>query len=135
MNFSAKVMLLGELTLAYLPETVAAKLLLWDTDGDFGQHIFKSIYLAGASGAIIVSDASRPLTIQKMFDLCAAFAERLPGSVVRAIVNKTDLAKPDLANFDLCGLRSDQLLFSSAKTGEGVEAVFAAVAADIYRRL
>src|SRR5450755_4240824 len=68
-----------ELALPGLPLPVTAKLLLWDTDGDFGQHIFKSVYLAGASGAIVVSDASRPQTIQIMFDLAAGFVEKLPG--------------------------------------------------------
>ena len=63
-------------------EPVTARLLLWDTDGDFGLHIFKSVYIAGASGALVISDASRPATIQSMFDLAAAFLERLPGRSV-----------------------------------------------------
>jgi GTPase SAR1 family protein len=167
-NFSAKVMLLGdigvgktslakrlmfgkfdndykttigvdilthELTLPIIPEPATAKLLLWDTDGDFGQHIFKSVYLAGASGALVISDASRPSTIQKMFDLAASFLERLPGRSVRAVINKTDIVKPDLSGVDLRGLQPEAVLFSSAKTGDGVEAAFAAIAADIYRRL
>jgi small GTP-binding protein len=166
-NFSAKVMLLGdigvgksslakrlkfdkfdndykttigvdilthELTLSG-PEPVDARLLLWDTDGDFGLHIFKSVYIAGASGALVISDASRPPTIQSMFDLAAAFLERLPGRSVRAVVNKTDIVTPDLSGFDLHGLPPEQVLFSSAKTGEGVQDAFKAIATDVYRRL
>ena len=168
MNFSAKVMLLGdigvgksslakrlrfgkfdtdykttigvdilthELALAQALEPTVARLLLWDTDGDFGQHIFKSVYIAGASGALVISDASRPPTIQTMFDLAEAFQERLPGRSVRAVVNKTDIVKPDLSGFDLHGLPPEQVLFSSAKTGEGVEDAFMAIATDIHRRL
>jgi small GTP-binding protein len=166
-NFSAKIMLLGdigvgktslakrlrfgkfdndykttigvdisthELTLAG-PEAIAAKLLIWDTDGDIGHHIFKSVYISGASGALVISDASRPPTIEKMFELAAAFLERLPGRSVRAVINKTDIVTPDLSGMDLRGLPPEQVLFSSAKTGEGVEAAFSAIAADIYRRM
>lgn len=168
MNFSAKVMLLGdigvgktslakrlmfgkfdtdykttigvdilthELVLPVIPNPVTAKLLLWDTDGDFGQHIFKSVYIAGASGALVISDASRPPTIQKMFDFAEAFRERLPGRSVRAVINKTDIVMPDLSGMDRRGMQPEDVLFSSARTGEGVDAAFAAIAADIYRRL
>jgi small GTP-binding protein len=112
-----------------------ARLLLWDTDGDFDQHIFKSVYLSGASGAMVVADASRPQTIEKMFNLAADFLGRLPGRAVRAVINKTDIAVPDVARFDRRGLPADHLLFSSAKTGEGVIEAFAAIAKDIHRRL
>ena len=124
-----------ELTLPVPAKPVTAKLLLWDTDGDFGQHIFKSVYIAGASGALVISDASRPPTIQKMFELAAAFLERLPGRSVRAVINKCDIVAPDLTGVDLCGVRQEDVLFSSAKTGEGVDAAFSAIAADIYRRI
>jgi GTPase SAR1 family protein len=166
-NFSAKVMLLGDIGVGKTSlakrlkfgkfdsdykttigvdisthelilagqDDVVAKLLIWDTDGDIGQHIFKSVYISGASGALVISDASRPPTIEKMFDLAAAFLERLPGRSVRAVINKTDIVTPDLSGMDLRGLQPDQLLFSSAKTGAGVEAAFSAIAADIYRRL
>ena len=45
------------------------RLILWDTDGDFGAGIFESVYLSGASGAVIVADASRPATLVKMANL------------------------------------------------------------------
>ncbi len=47
-----------------------------------------------------MADASRPATIDKMFDLAADFLDRLPGRAVRAVINKTDLVTPDLAGFD-----------------------------------
>lgn len=124
-----------QLTLSAEAGPATANLLLWDTDGDFGQHIFKSVYLSGASGAVVVADASRPSTIEKMFDLAADFLERLPGRSVRAVVNKTDIVVPDLTKFDRRGLPSEHVMLSSAKTGAGVTAAFDAVAMDIYRRL
>ena len=70
------------------------RLVLWDTDGDFGSRIFETVYLAGASGAIIVADASRPGTLVKMTTLADRFAEHFPGRPVVMIVNKIDLAGP-----------------------------------------
>ncbi len=83
----------------------------------------------------MVADASRPSTIEKMFDLAADFLERLPGRSVRAVVNKTDIVVPDLTKFDRRGLPPEQVMLSSAKTGEGVTAAFDAIAMDICPRL
>ncbi len=113
-------------------ETV--RLMLWDTDGDFGQRIFDTAYVKGASGAIAVADASRPPTIEKLKGLLAAFEENFPGRPVRAVINKSDLA--DINSIDLkpAGLHTSELLFTSAKTGEGVRELFNTLAMDVVRR-
>jgi len=167
MNFSAKVMLLGdigvgktslarrlvfgkfdadykttigvdilthELKLTGRPEDIWAKLLLWDTDGDFSHHIFKSIYIAGASGALVVADSSRPPTIDKMYALAAAFAEKMPGRPVLGLINKADIVRPDLAEHDRLGLPLDQVMITSAKSGENVNEAFVGIAETIHRR-
>lgn len=110
------------------------RLMLWDTDGDFGQKIFETAYVKGASGAIVVADASRPPTIEKLMGLLSAFDENFPGRPLRAVINKSDLV--DIASIDLAsaGLHSSEALFTSAKTGDGVRAVFESLAADIARR-
>jgi small GTP-binding protein len=123
-----------ELKLTGRPEDILAKLLLWDTDGDFGHHIFKSVYIAGASGALVVADASRPATIERMFSLAAGFGEAMPGRPVLGLINKADLVRPDLAGMDLLGLPEDQIMITSAKSGENVAAAFEGIAETIYRR-
>jgi GTPase SAR1 family protein len=123
-----------ELKLAGRPEDIFAKLLLWDTDGDFGHHVFKSIYLAGASGALVIGDSSRPGTVDKMFALAAEFAEAAPGRPVLGLVNKSDIVRPDLAEIDRLGLPEDQIMITSAKSGENVNAAFEGIAETIYRR-
>ena len=108
------------------------RLVLWDTDGDFGSRIFETVYVAGASGAIIVSDASRPGTIVKMTSLFAHFEERFPGRPVLMIVNKIDLAPAPL---ELEQRRSSaDVTYTSAKTGAGVAEMFQTVGAAIWRR-
>ncbi len=45
-------------TTVLLPgKTKPTQLTLWDTDGDFGMAIFRTVYIKGASGALIVGDA------------------------------------------------------------------------------
>lgn len=105
----------------------AVRLVLWDTDGDFGHRIFETVYLAGASGAIVVADASRPATLVKMANLTRRFEMSFPGRPVVAIVNKIDLAP-------LMRETGGDILFSSAKTGEGVEELFLTLGRAIWRR-
>ncbi len=100
--------------------------VLWDTDGDFGEQIFETVYLAGSSGAIVVADATRPGTLVKMAALAEGFYERFPGRPVAKIVNKIDLAAPP-EDID------DDTIFTSAKTGEGVAEMFEVLGAAVWR--
>jgi Ras-related protein Rab-5C len=109
------------------------RMILWDTDGDFGQRIFETVYSRGASGAIIVSDASRPSTTLKMANLARGFEEHFPGRPLRSVINKIDLAPGERAAI-AGGLRPDETLYSSALTGEGVSELFASIGSAIIRR-
>ena len=110
------------------------KLMLWDTDGDFGARIFETVYIKGASGALIVSDATRPATLAKAARLAAGFAEAFPGRPTRVIVNKIDLADMEHGAFAGAGLAPGDVVRTSARTGEGVGALFQSMGADIPRR-
>ncbi len=110
------------------------RLVLWDTDGDFGSRIFETVYLAGATGAIIVADASRPGTLVKMTTLADHFEQGFPGRPCVMIVNKIDLApRPSMELARRAG-NAGELLYSSAKTGEGVTELFLRLGAAIWRR-
>jgi Ras-related protein Rab-5C len=104
------------------------RLILWDTDGDFGFSIFETVYLRGASAAVIVADASRPGTFVKLAELARGFADRMPGRELRGVVNKIDLGSAPET------LGEVETLRTSAKTGEGVHALFEGLAAVILRR-
>ena len=108
------------------------RLVLWDTDGDFGQAIFSTMYVAGAAGAIVVADASRPASFARMEGLLDTFAERFPGRPRKAIVNKIDLA--DAGAPALPGVDAEDIHRTSALTGEGVDAMFLSIAETIWRR-
>lgn len=110
----------------------AMRLVLWDTDGDFGTRIFETVYVAGSSAAIIVADVTRPQTIARAVELAHAFEERFPGRPYRALLNKIDLVD-DASSLDH-GLPASSVRQVSAKTGHGIAEAFADLAATIRRR-
>lgn len=110
------------------------RFVLWDTDGDFGSRIFETVYLAGASAAIIVADSTRPVTLAKMADLVTRFQDGFPGRPVAAIVNKIDLVPEIGSNASVLELKSLNIVFTSARTGEGVTEMFLDLGRAIWRR-
>ncbi|MDE2364131.1 MAG: GTP-binding protein [Hyphomicrobiales bacterium] len=110
------------------------RLVLWDTDGDFGTRIFETVYVKGASGALIVSDCTRPATLAKAARLATHFSEAFPGRPVRIIVNKIDLAEMETEAFAAAGVAPGDIARTSARTGDGVAELFAGFAGDILRR-
>jgi len=109
------------------------RLVLWDTDGDFGQQIFNTVYVTGASAAVVVGDASRPSTLARMVQLATTFGEQFPGRAVKAVVNKMDLVADDQRPA-IVGLPPSDVAYASAKTGDGVATVFHDLATTIARR-
>ncbi|MCC2113578.1 MAG: GTPase domain-containing protein, partial [Hyphomicrobiales bacterium] len=109
--------------------------VLWDTDGDFGLSIFSTIYLKGATGAVIVGDVSRPSSVNKMADLVAQFMETMPGRPCIAVLNKTDLLAQGEGVPEV-GFEAppDAVLTTSAKNGSGITEAFAELAKAIRRR-
>ncbi len=109
------------------------RLILWDTDGDFGMSIFDSVYLRGAAAAIVIADASRPATLVKMANLARGFDERLPGRPLSAVVNKIDLVPAYAAGVE-ASVGDSPPERVSALTGEGVAALFMRLGEAILRR-
>lgn len=110
------------------------RLVLWDTDGDFSNAIFNTTYLVGAAGAVVVADATRPSTIDRMAELIESFEERFPGRPVAGVLNKVDLGEPPAADTFRPSLRARELTRTSALTGAGVGDLFTAMALSIRRR-
>ncbi len=118
------------------PELPAqTSLIIWDTDGDFGENIFRHAYITGASAALIVGDASRPHTFETMLALAEGFDASLPGRPFSLVINKLDLIDDDNPLILPEALaKSDRLFRSSAKTGTNVKLAFDDTAATILRR-
>lgn len=114
----------------------AMALIVWDTDGNFGDSIFRHVYMREASAAVIVGDLSRPRTLETQAALAEGFRDALPGRALSLVLNKLDLirAGEDIALPDSLSKPGLHLVRTSAKTGDNIRTVFAETADAIDRR-
>jgi len=109
-------------------------LILWDTDGNFGDAIFSHVYLKEAAAAVIVGDAMRPETLDSAVRLAQGFAEVLPGRPVYFILNKWDLVTDANEPVLPTAYKTRPVMKASAALGENVNEAFIEVAKAIHRR-
>ena len=105
------------------------RLHLIDTPGhvDFSYEVSRS--LAAAEGALLVVDAVEGIQAQTLANVYLAMEQDL---TLIPVINKIDLdvARPDAIAAELAdviGFGLDEMLFVSAKTGQGVEALLEAI--------
>lgn len=101
------------------------QLNLIDTPGhvDFSYEVSRS--LAAVEGAILLIDAAKGVQAQTLANLHLAQGQNL---AIIPVINKIDLANARIAEVEqeiseLLGVRAEEILKISAKTGEGVEKV------------
>lgn len=108
--------------------------VLWDLEGEDAFARMRASYLRGLSGCLFVADGTRSRSIDDALRL-AEEVQRLEGEVPRVLVlNKVDLpegwedTEPRVRALEAAGW---QVLRASAKTGEGVDRAFEALARRI----
>ena len=107
-------------------------LMLWDLQGEEGGQQVRMAYLRGSAGYLLVIDGTRPET----FGVARRLQERATALIQRpvpfvALINKSDrFDEWEASRTELAGLRDARwpVLFTSAKTGDGVEEAFQAIA-------
>lgn len=122
-----------------VPEDVTPggmQLIVWDTDGNFGDAIFQHVYMKQAAAALIIADASRPETIATMAKLGSGFRDAFPGRHYAFIANKSDLEIPTESERALIDLseRGAGMMRTSAKTGDHIKDAFHHAAHTLARR-
>ena len=102
---------------------------LIDTPGhvDFAYEVSRS--LAAAEGSLLVVDASEGIQAQTLANVYLALEQ---GHTIIPVVNKIDLpvARPEVVTqelVDVIGFAADEVLFVSAKTGQGVPELLEAI--------
>jgi hypothetical protein len=105
------------------------KLVLWDIAGKSALDTLNQSYVRGASGLILVCDGTREPTLRSALYLLMQAKALLKDPAAVLLVNKLDLVERwELAPGTLADLRKTMPVFeTSAKTGDGVEAAFAAL--------
>lgn len=102
---------------------------LIDTPGhvDFSYEVSRS--LAACEGAILVVDAAQGIEAQTLANLYLALESNL---AIIPVINKIDLPNADVEKvskelIDLIGFSKDEIILTSAKTGEGVKKLVDAI--------
>ena len=115
--------------MAHTVDGIEYELNLIDTPGhvDFGYEVSRA--LAACEGAVLVVDATKGIQAQTLANVYQAMALDL---ALIPVVNKIDMpmAEPERVAqelIDIIGFTADQILFASAKSGEGIREILDAV--------
>src|SRR5208282_1103677 len=111
-------------------------LVLWDIAGEDALTTVRPSQLRGASGYILVVDGLRRATYETALDLQGRVGEAIGPVPFLCLLNKSDLRERwEITEADVEALRQRgwPVLYSSAKTGEGVEDVFQELTTEILR--
>lgn len=109
-------------------------MILWDTDGNFGEAIFDSVYAKGSAAAIFVCDVTRPDTVENMLNIATKFEEQFPGRPSLCVINKIDLLEPPQILIENIQRHTDHIALCSAKMGTGVRFAIDDLAKQLIQR-
>jgi len=110
--------------------------VIWDLEGGHNSIDLSSTYLKGARGAIVVGDLTRSSTLDQLQEHIDRFRYVNPQGRLVIALNKSDL-QADAAGAivdrwnDEAGL--SKTICTSAKTGKGVDELFAALGMSILQ--
>jgi small GTP-binding protein len=99
-------------------------LVLWDIAGEMNMDDIPRNYLLGAHGLIYVFDLTRPSTWANLEDNLSQMNQLLPKAPIVVVGNKKDLLKEGEPALEQQPFSPFTDLYTSAKTGEGVEHLF-----------
>jgi len=109
-------------------------LVLWDLYGEDQFQRIQSFYLRGSSGYLLVMDGTRTNTLEAAVSIQQRAEEVLGQLPFVLLVNKHDL-EWEVQESDLEALKQKgwAVLYTSAKTGEGVEEAFQLLAQQMLK--
>lgn len=110
------------------------ELILWDLAGEDEFMKLRLSYLRGSAGFLLVVDGTRPETLDIALTLKEKAGNELGNVPFAMLINKADLINEwsiDNAAIDRLADRGWTVLQTSAKTGQGVEQAFFALASEI----
>ena len=111
-------------------------LILWDLAGEDDISSLRTSYLRGAAGYVLVADGTRPSTLEVALSLCRRSEADFGPLPFVLLLNKNDLKEQwAICDEEVKGLRQSGwwVRSSSARTGEGVDDAFRALAESVAR--
>jgi small GTP-binding protein len=106
-------------------------LLLWDIEGAETAHELRKSYLRGAAGYLLVADGTRNDTLYKALEMQERAQDTIGAVPYVFLINKADLIDEwDIDERESAALTEKgwHVIRTSAKTGDGVEEAFLALA-------
>jgi small GTP-binding protein len=113
------------------------QLVIWDLEGGSGFGDVSAAYLKGALGAVVVGDITRAETMKMLDAHIKRFRTVNPRATVAVALNKSDLQHDGLdAPMEHVHLNEavDVVLRTSAKSGDGVDDLFAFLGTRFLQR-
>ncbi len=117
-------------TIAALTDNGVAELtmMLWDLAGSEDFSHIRANYLRGSAGAILVCDLTRPETLTNLRTYVQDLREQIEDPKLILAANKVDLRDEHrISEAEIAALAEElgtSLVFTSAKTGQGVDEIF-----------
>lgn len=111
-------------------------LVIWDLAGEDALTTVRPSHLRGAAGYILVMDGTRKTTLSVASSLQQRAVESLGPVPFVCVLNKDDIRpqwEVDEADIKELTARRWRVLYTSAKTGEGVEAIFSELGRAILK--
>lgn len=108
-------------------DNININLILWDIHGEDDYEQIQMSYLRGASGYLLVADGTRKYTLDKAYELKRRVESEYGELPFILVINKKDLKEElEISDKDKNIVQEYgwNIMFTSAKTGEGVEEVF-----------
>ena len=109
-------------------EEQSVELLIWDIAGEDEFSQLQASYLRGSSGVLLVGDSTRAWTLHKAQELRVAHSAMVPNACWHYLLNKTDMPADAGLQAAIESTGFVDAFATSAKTGDGVENVFADLA-------
>ncbi|MEM7087338.1 MAG: Rab family GTPase [Bacteroidota bacterium] len=103
-------------------------LIIWDIEGNTSIEKARDSYLIGTHGFIYVFDITRPETYENINDEFAFLGQHFPKVPICLVGNKADLFTKEFTESFFKDSPFENCHFTSAKSGNNVEAMFSDIA-------
>lgn len=112
---------------------VHLNMLIWDIAGETDMSKIPLQYKMGSHGVLLVFDVTRPSSYSEIEEDIRSLRESLPDAAIQVIGNKVDLLSETQLDEFKNKMTLENVIYTSAKTGESVDNAFTRLGERILR--